>query len=66
MGRLMRVPRSGTAPMRDVEYHRETVDGRGGVVYVLTLSCGHETKRRQLESKTRCGRCVSTKKGVKK
>lgn len=58
---FMRVPRHGTPPMRAVECHRETVDGRGGKVYVLTLECGHEMKRREVEEKVRCGRCLKKK-----
>lgn len=58
MTEFMRVPRGAGAPMRDVEYHREDVDGRGGRLYVLTLACGHETKRRELQEKVRCGKCV--------
>lgn len=42
----------GEPPVREVSRVVDLIGPRGGVVYVMTLSCGHWTSRRKLPAKT--------------
>ncbi len=42
----------GDPPIREIRGGVDLIGPRGGVIYILTLSCGHWLSRRKLPDKT--------------